>query len=406
MSSKEQTVQGAGPLAGVRVIDLGTMVAGPVAGTLLADFGAEVIKVEQPKIGDTIRHVPPFAEGESLWWNVDGRNKKSITLDLRQEKGQALLRRLVEKADVVVENFRPGTLEKWNSGYPQLSAVNPGLVMLSVSGFGQTGPLAQRAGFDRIGLAFSGVMALTGYADRPPVRTGISISDYTTALFGAFSVMMALYHRDARGGEGQQIDVALYESIFRFTEALIPAYDLLGTVRQRTGNEHYGASPGNNFETSDGRFMTLTISTDGLFQRLCKAMERPDMACEERYQTHAKRTLCVTELNEIVGAWIRNTDVETVSAALDGQGIPFSIALTAKDIVEHPHYQARENIATVPHPKLGAIKMPGVVPKLSKTPGVTLKAAPALGEHNRDVYVGLLGMQEAELEQLASEGVI
>src|ERR1017187_8683422 len=279
----------AGPLNNLRVIDLGTMVAAPVAGTLLADFGAEVIKVEQPECGDTIRELGPYLEGESLWWNVDGRNKKSVTIDLRQEKGQALLRRLVAKADALVENFRPGALEKWNSGYEQLAAVYPGLVMLSVSGFGQTGPFAKRSGYDRIGLAFSGIMAITGYPDRPPVRIGTSMADYMTATLGAFAVMMALYNRDANGGPGQQIDLALYESMFRFTESMTLAYDRLGIVRERTGNVHYGAAPGNNYETIDGRYLTLTISGDTLFKRLCHAMARPELAEVPAYATHKQR---------------------------------------------------------------------------------------------------------------------
>ncbi|HEY9459169.1 MAG TPA: CoA transferase, partial [Paralcaligenes sp.] len=378
----------------------------PVAGTLLADFGAEVIKVEQPGCGDTLRGLGPYLEGESLWWNVDGRNKKSITIDLRQEKGQALLRRLVAKSDALVENFRPGTLEKWNSGYKQLAEVNPGLVMLSVSGFGQTGPLAQRAGYDRIALAFSGVMAITGYPDRPPVRIGTSMADYTTATLGAFAVMMALYSRDANGGTGQQIDLALYEPMFRFTESLTVAYDRLGFVRERTGNVHYGAAPGKNFETSDNRYLTLTISGDTLFKRLCHAIGRAELADDPAYATHKLRWDRVDELNEIVAAWVKNNDVDVITSALDNYGIPFSIALTIAEIIEHPHYKARENIVTVDHPTLGPLKMQGIMPKLSKTPGGPITPAPSLGQHNEEVFFELLGMGASEFRQLSDEGVI
>ena len=395
-----------GPLNGLRIIDLGTMVAAPVAATLLADFGAEVIKVEQPGVGDTIRKLGPFVEDESLWWNVDGRNKKSITLDLRQAKGQALLKRLVEKADAVVENFRPGTLERWSLAYADLERVNPKLVMLSVSGFGQTGPFATRAGYDRIGLAFSGVMALTGYADRPPVRVGTSIADYTTATMGAFATMMALYHRDALGGKGQQIDLGLYESMFRFTESLSSAYDRLGTVRGRTGNIHYGAAPGNNFPTQDGRFLTLTISGDTLFVRLCAAIGRPELASDPRFATHQSRWQHIEVLNPLVAEWVVGRPFADVSAALEAQGIPFSIAMTIEDIFEHPQYAARENIVSVDHPTIGPFKMQGIVPKLSKTPPSAVEAAPLLGANNDDIYRGLLGLRDAELAQLRSEGVI
>lgn len=388
------------------VIDLGTMVAAPVAGTLMADFGATVIKVEQPDCGDTLRGLGPFLEEESLWWNVDGRNKKSITLNLRSEKGQAILKRLVTKADVVLENFRPGTLEKWGLGYDTLSAISPGLVMLSVSGFGQTGPLSDRAGYDRIGLAFSGMMALTGYPDRPPVRIGTSMADYFTATLGAFAVMTALYHRDVNGGRGQQVDLALYESMYRMTESLTSAYDRLGLVRERTGNVHYGAVPGNNFETSDGRYMTLTCSSDTIFRRICQAMQRPDLAQDPMLATHKQRWEKVGELNQIVADWIRHMPVETVSAALDRHGVPYSIALTIRDIVEHPHYAARDNIVSVNHPKLGPIKMQGVVPKFSHTPAKKVEPAPSIGQHNAEIYQSYLGMSASEMAALVQEGVL
>ncbi|GLC91803.1 CoA transferase [Cupriavidus sp. TA19] len=395
-----------GPLSRVRVLDLGTMVAAPVAATLFADFGADVIKVEQPGTGDTLRGVGPFYEEECLWWQVEGRNKKSVTIDLRQPEGQALLKKLVEKADVVMENFRPGTLEKWGVGYSELSAVNPALVMLSISGFGQTGPNAQRGGYDRIALAFSGVMAMTGYPDRAPVRIGTSMADYSTATMGAFAVMMALYHRDLNGGIGQQIDLALYEPVFRFTDSMVPAYDKLGRKRERTGNVHSAAAPGSNFETKDGRFMTLTISGDSLFRKLCQAMERPDMADDSRYATHVKRWEHITDLNEVVAHWIRETEFALLSDTLTNYGIPFSLALTIEEIMEDPHFEARGNIETVQHPELGPIKMPGIVPKMLGTPAEPIQPAPSIGQDNEEIFTGLLGIDAEEYRFLRRRKVI
>lgn len=395
-----------GMLDNLRVIDLGTMVAAPVAGTLMADFGAIVIKVEQPGTGDTLRGLGPFVEDESLWWNVDGRNKKSITLNLRTQEGQEIVKRLVADADVVLENFRPGTLEKWGLGYDALAEINPRLVMLSVSGFGQTGPLSHRAGYDRIGLAFSGMMGLNGYPDRPPVRIGTSMADYFTATLGAFAVMTALYYRDANGGRGQQIDLALYESVFRMTESLTSSYDRLGLVRQRTGNVHYGAAPGDNFEAADGRFITLTCSGNAIFRRLCLAMKRPDLGDDPELATHAKRWERVNELNGIVGDWILNTPVEQVTGALDAEGVPYSIVMSVADIVDHPHYAARGNIVSVDHPKLGPIRMQGVVPHFSSVPSRKVEPAPAIGQHNDEIYLGELGMSPTEYASLQQRGIL
>lgn len=393
-------------LGKLTVIDIGTMVAAPVAGTLMADFGAHVIKVEQPGSGDTLRGLGPFLEDESLWWNTDGRNKKSITLNLRTAEGQALLKRLIAKADVILENFRPGTLEAWGLDYNTLAEINPKLIMLSVSGFGQTGPLSQRAGYDRIALAFSGVMALNGYPDRPPVRIATSMADYLTATLGAFAIMTALYHRDMNGGRGQQIDLALYESMFRMTESLTSAYDRLGLIRTRTGNVHYGAAPGNNYETQDGRFITLTCSGDVIFKRLCQAMERPDMQAAAKYATHALRWQHIEELNQIVAHWIKHQPVEKITTALDTYGVAYSVALTIEDIMAHPHYEARNNIVSVQHPTLGPIKMQGVVPRFSHITNQTPKPAPAIGQHNEEIYLGELGISPHEYQQLQQAGVV
>lgn len=395
-----------GPLAGVRVLDLGTMVAGPVAATLLGDFGAEVIKIEQPKGGDPIRQNGPMVDGEGLWWNVEGRNKKSVTLDLRRPEGQRVLRDLAAKADVLVENFRPGTLDKWGIGYAALKEINPRLVMLSISGYGQTGPYAARAAYDRIGLAFSGLLNITGEADRPPLRPGTAMADYQSAIMGAFSVMMALYHRDAKNGSGQQIDVSLYESIFRFTDVLITAYDKLGVSRQRGGNLHFAAAPGDHFETSDGRYLALTVSSNGVFQRLCEAMGKPELADDARFATHAARWSNIRGINGIVGDWIKSQSVENISHALDAHGLAYSLIYSAADIAVDPHYEARGTIATVHNPRIGALKMQAPQPRLSATPAPALRVAPELGAETDTILRGWLGYSQDRLTNLRDDGVI
>lgn len=280
--------QDTGPLEGIRVLELGTMIAGPVVATLLGDFGAEVIKIEQPEGGDPIRSIGPFSEGESLWWNVEGRNKKSVTIDMRQPEGQAMLRKMVRKADVLVENFRPGTMARWNCSWEDLKKENPRLVMVSVSGYGQTGPYAPKPAFDRIALAFSGMLNITGFADRPPVRPGVAMADYQSALFGAFAAMIALFHRDARGGAGQHVDVSLFESVFRFSDIMVTAADKIGIKRTRRGNLHFAAAPGDHFETCDGRYIVITISNNPLFLKLCQAMGRSELVLDNRFISDRK----------------------------------------------------------------------------------------------------------------------
>lgn len=395
-----------GPLAGVRVLDLGTMVAGPVAATLLGDFGADVIKIEQPKGGDPIRQNGPMVDGEGLWWNVEGRNKKSVTLDLRVPEGQRILRDLAAKADVLIENFRPGTLDKWGIGFEALSKINPRLVMLSISGYGQTGPYAARAAYDRIGLAFSGLLSITGEADRPPLRPGTAMADYQSAIMGAFSVMMSLYHRDAKGGTGQQIDVSLYESIFRFTDVLITAYDKLGVSRQRGGNLHFAAAPGDHFETSDGRYLALTVSSNGVFQRLCKAMGKPGLAEDARFASHAERWSHIREINGIVGDWIKSQSVAEISQALDTHGLAYSLIYSAAEIAVDPHYEARGTIATVDNPRIGLLKMQAPQPRLSATPAPALRVAPELGAQTDDILREWLGYSPDKLKSLRNDGVI
>ncbi len=393
-------------LSGLRILDLGTMVAGPVACTLFADFGAEVIKVEVPKRGDTVRDLGPFVDGKCLYWSVEARNKKSVTLDLRVPEGKELLLQLIEQADAVVENFRPGTLEKWGLGYDVMQARNPGLVLLRISGFGQTGPYRERAGYDRIALAFGGLMGITGYADRPPVRIGTSIADYQSAILGAFALMMAIYHRDLRGGGGQEIDLAMYETIVRFTEVLVPAYDRMGTVRERRGNKHFAAAPGEHFRTSDGRYLILTISADAGFQRLCTVMGRADWAADPRLSTHAKRWEHVDELNAELAAWIEAQPVDQLCAALDDAKLAYSFIFSVADIMQDPHYAARNTIVQVPDPDIGPVRMAGVVPKFSGTPEKPIECAPDLGQHNDEIYGGLLGLSPERIRSLTAAGVL
>jgi crotonobetainyl-CoA:carnitine CoA-transferase CaiB-like acyl-CoA transferase len=393
-----------GPLSGIRVIDIGTMVAGPVAATLLADLGADVIKIEQPGRGDSLRHIGPAVEGESLWWNVEGRNKKSVTLDLHHPEGQRVLKEMLKHADVLVENFRPGILGKWKLSWEHLKQVNPKLVMLSVSGYGQTGPYANRAGYDRIALAMGGTLNATGYPDRAPVKLGTAMADYSTALFGAYGIMVALYHRDTRGGEGQQIDLSLYETVFRFTDVMVTAYDKMGLPRERTGNLHFAAAPGDHFETCDGRYIVLTVSNDRMFGRLCEII--PALNGVERYSTHLKRTACVEELNVIVAAWIKSLPVLEVCRILEEKGLAYSLIYSIKDIVADPHYEARGTIASVEHPQIGELKMPAVQPRFSGTPSPQIRPAPALGADTDEILRELAGLSAGQIAELRQAGTV
>ncbi len=395
-----------GPLRGVKVLDLGTMIAGPVAATLLSDFGAEVIKVEQPQGGDPIRKIGPFFENEGLWWNVEGRNKKSVTLNLRLKEGQELLKRLAAQADVLVENFRPGTMAGWGLDYDVLKEINPGLVYLSVSGYGQTGPYSKNAAFDRSGLAFSGLLNMTGYADRPPVRPGVAMADYQSALFGAFAVMLALYDRDAQDGKGQHVDVSLYESVFRFTDIMTTAYDKLGVLRNRNGNSHFAAAPGDHFETLDKRYVAITISNDSLFRRLCTAMGQPETADESGFSTHDARWQNIVRVNQWLADWIKTKTLDEVVETLESHGLPVAPILNIEDIMQDEHYKARQTIVSVPNKRLGPLKMPAVIPRLVGTPPPEIVAAPTLGEHNDDIYRDRLGLTEASLVQMRERGVI
>ena len=393
------------PLEGVRVLDLGTRIAAPFAATLLAEFGAEVYKVELPGSGDFLREIGPFVGDYSLWWAVDNRAKKSITLDLRHPEGRELFLRLVPHVDVIVENFRPGTLEEWGLDYPRLQSLNPQLILARVSVYGQTGPYRNRPGLDRIGIAFGGLLYLTGYPDRPPVRPGILVADYLTAVFNAFGIVLALLHR-ARGGSGQWIDLALYESVFRVLEYTAAAYDRLGLVRERQGNRLPNSAPLDNWETKDGQFVCIVAAGDVLFRRLAKAMGRPDLPEDPRFATLQARVAHAEEIHAIVGEWVSRHTAEEVERILVEAEVPVSRVYSIADIFADVHYRERESLITVDDPVIGPVRMQAVYPRLSETPGRVSRGAPQLGEHNDEVYGGLLQLSAAERERLRALGVI
>jgi crotonobetainyl-CoA:carnitine CoA-transferase CaiB-like acyl-CoA transferase len=395
-----------GPLAGIRVLDVGTRIAAPFAATLLADFGADVIKVELPGQGDFLRSIGPFVDGYSLFWAVEGRNRRSITLDLRKARGQELFKRLVARSDVVVENFQPGTLEEWGLGYEQLDAARPGVILARASVYGQSGPYRDRPGLDRNGIAAGGLLYLTGYPDRPPVRPGLLVSDYLTGVFNAFAVMMALYHRDVHRAGGQWIDLSLYESIFRIIEHTAAAYDRLGLVREREGNRLRNSAPLDNWETRDGKWVCIVAAGDALFPRLARAMGRLDLLEDPRFATLAQRAAHGEEINAIVGDWVRGRTAEEIETLLLRAHVPVGRAYSIAEIFADPHVAARGDVIVVDDPTIGPTRMQGVYPRLSATPGRVRRGAPRLGEHNREIYVDLLGLGEEDLETLRGDGVI
>jgi formyl-CoA transferase len=394
------------PLTGIRVLDLGTRIAAPFAATLLADFGAEVIKVELPGRGDFMRSIGPFADGYSLWWAVEARNKKSVTLDLRQARGQEILKRLVAVSDVAVENFQPGTMEAWGLGYEELRAINPRLILTRASVYGQSGPYRDRPGLDRNGIGFGGLLHITGYPDRPPVRPGVIISDYLTGVFNAFAIMTALYHRDVHGGSGQAADLALYESVFRILEYTAAAYDRLGIVRGREGNRLRNSAPLDNWETRDGQFICIVAAGDALFPRLARAMGREELARDPRFASLEKRAQNGDAINAIVGEWVKRHDAAEVERILIEAQVPVTRAYSIADIFADPHYAAREDIVAVEDPTIGTLRMQGVYPRLSDTPGSIRRGAPRLGEHNDEIYGTLLSMTPQEIERLRRDEVI
>jgi formyl-CoA transferase len=405
MPETEGPAAEAGPLSDLRVIEMGQLLAGPFCGQLLADFGAEVIKIEPPFIGDPLRQWGrEKSAGESLWWAVVGRNKKSITLDLRQEDGQAIVRELVARSDILLENFRPGTLERWNLGYEQLSAINPRLVMIRVSGFGQTGPRADEAGFGSIGEAMGGLRYVVGDPDRPPARVGISIGDSLAATFACLGGLMAIHAR-ARTGRGQVVDSAIYEAVLAMMETLVPDYDKTGFVRERTGSILPSIAPSNVYPCRDAMVL-IAGNQDTVFKRLAQGIGRPELASDPRYATHLARGRHQTELDALIADWTRHRSADEVISAMRENGVPAGKIYRAPDMLDDPHFLARQAIVRVAHKTFGDVAMQNVVPKLSATPGAIRTTGPALGEHNDEIYRTLLGFDDARLRALQEMGVI
>lgn len=393
------------PLKGIKVIELGTLIAGPSCARVLAEFGAEVIKIESPQGGDQLRQWRKMHGDTSLWWYVQSRNKKSVTVNLRVPEGQEIVRKLAAGADIVIENFRPGALEKWNLGWEQLSAINPRLIMVRLSGYGQSGPYRDRPGFGVVAEAMGGMRYVTGYPDRPPVRLGISIGDSIAALHGVIGAMMALHHRDVNGGRGQFVDVALYEAVFSMMESLVPEFDVLGFVRERAGNALPGIVPSNTYPTRDGKFVIIGANNDSIFKRLMTAIGRADLASDPQLATNAGRVSRTEEIDRATAAWTQQHDLEQVLAVLERAEVPSGKVYDAADIVRDAHYAARGMLEQHALPDGKPVKLPGIVPKLSETPGVTEWLGPALGAHNAEV-LGALGYSEIEQRELKQRGVI
>ena len=393
-----------GPLSDLKVVEMGALIAGPFCGQVLGDFGADVVKVEDPGKGDPMRQWGrSLPKGLSPWWPVIGRNKRSVALDLRQPEGRELALALIDQADVLIENFRPGAMEKWGMGYEALAARNPRLVMARVSGFGQTGPYSERAGYGLIGEAMGGLRYVTGEPDRPPARAGISIGDSLTALHAVIGVMMALHHRE-RTGRGQMIDAALYESVLSVMENLVTEYDLTGYVRERSGSILPGIAPSNVYPCANGESLLIGGNGDAVFARLAATMGREDLAADPRYATHAARGENQAELDTIVSAWTRNWPLPELLALLEANGVPCGRIFRAPDMLEDPQFVARQSIVEVDHPVFGRVKMQNAFPKLSETPGSVRWPGPALGEHTLEVLEGL-GIDASRLADLAARKV-
>src|SRR4051794_10931848 len=392
------------PLTGLRVLDLGTRIAAPFCAGLLGEQGAEVIKIEQPGTGDFMRQIGPFTDtGYSLFWAVEGRGRRSVTLDLRQAAGQAVFRSLAATADVVVENFRPGTLERWNIAPADL---DPRLVTVRISSFGQDGPYSRRPGLDRVGIGYGGLLNLTGYPDRPPVRVGVTISDYLTGVFAAQAAIAALYGRDARGGSGAVIDAALYGSALRILEWTLAAYDKLGVVRGREGNRLANSAPLDNYPTADGKYVCIVAGSDANFSRLCKAMDRPDLLDDARFTKLADRAAHGDEINSIVTEWTRARTAADIERACVDCDVPVATAYTPADMFADPHFGARGDLVEIDDPVAGAMRQQAPFPRFTGEPPAAPSGAPRLGAHTREVLGDVLGLSGGELDALAADGVI
>ncbi|MBC3886052.1 CaiB/BaiF CoA transferase family protein [Undibacterium griseum] len=412
------TQKNTGPLSGIRVLELGTLIAGPFCSRMLAEFGAEVIKIESPDGGDPLRQWRVLKDGTSLWWSVQARNKKSVTLNMKSAEGQNIARRLALDADIIIENYRPGVLEKWQLGYAQLKAVNPATIMVRLSGYGQTGPMRDLPGFGAIGESMGGLRYVSGHPDRPPVRVGISIGDSVAALHGVIGAMMALRHRDVTGGrwngktgeacqagQGQMVDVALYESVFNLMESLVPEFDVAGVVRERTGGALPGIVPSNTYTTADGENIVIAGNGDAIFHRLMKAIQRDDLAHDPELVRNDGRVQRTAEIDAAIQGWCDTQQIETALQTLRAADVPVGKIYSVRDMMQDPQFLARNMFEQHQFADGSAVKLPAITPKMSETPGQTQWLGPRLGEHNHAV-LGALGYSEADIARFEAEKII
>jgi hypothetical protein len=393
------------PLSGLRVIELGQLIAGPFASKMLGEFGADVIKVEPPETGDPLRAWRMLHDGTSVWWAAHARNKRSITLNLREPEGQGVIRQLAKDADIVIENFRPGALEKWGIGFKDLHAINPKLIMLRVSGYGQTGPYKDRPGFGVIGEAMGGLRYLTGEPGRPPVRTGVSIGDTLSGLHGVIGILMALRHREQQGGVGQEVDVALYESVFNMLESVLPEYSKFGAIRQPSGASMPGIAPTNAYLCKDGKYALIAGNGDSIYKRLMEMIGRADLANDPKLARNTGRATHSDLIDAAISAYTAQYSLDDVLTAMNAAGVPAGKSYDAADIANDPHYQAREMILDATLADGSVVQVPGIVPKLSKTPGQITRAAPLLGQHTAEVLESL-GIRASQQADWKARGVI
>lgn len=393
------------PLSGLRVIELGQLIAGPFASKMLGEFGADVIKIEPPETGDPLRAWRMLHEGTSVWWAAHARNKRSITLNLREPEGQDVIRQLAKDADIVIENFRPGALEKWGIGFKDLHAINPKLIMLRVSGYGQTGPYKDRPGFGVIGEAMGGLRYLTGEAGRPPVRTGVSIGDTLSGLHGVIGILLALRHREQQGGVGQEVDVALYESVFNMLESVLPEYSKFGAIRQPSGASMPGIAPTNAYLCQDGKYALIAGNGDSIYKRLMQMIAREDLANDPKLARNAGRAEHADLIDAAISAYTAQHSLDDVLAAMNAAGVPAGKSYDAADIANDPHYQAREMILNATLADGSVVQVPGIVPKLSKTPGQITRSAPELGQHTTEILESL-GISASQQADWKARGVI
>lgn len=412
------TQKNTGPLSGIRVLELGTLIAGPFCSRMLAEFGAEVIKIESPDGGDPLRQWRVLKDGTSLWWSVQARNKKSVTLNMKSAEGQTIARRLALDADIIIENYRPGVLEKWQLGYAQLKAVNPATIMVRLSGYGQTGPMRDLPGFGAIGESMGGLRYVSGHPDRPPVRVGISIGDSVAALHGVIGAMMALRHRDVTGGrwngktgeacqagQGQMVDVALYESVFNLMESLVPEFDVAGVVRERTGGALPGIVPSNTYTTADGENIVIAGNGDAIFHRLMKAIQRDDLAHDPALVRNDGRVPRTAEIDAAIQGWCDTQQIETALQTLRAVDVPVGKIYSVRDMMQDPQFLARNMFEQHQFADGSAVKLPAITPKMSETPGQTQWLGPRLGEHNHAVLQAL-GYSEADIARFEAEKII